>query len=151
MLQIKFDRARTARVIRHGTRRGFLRALVASQLLLFDAAGCSLNGSSEVVSEEQGRPVAEKFLELVRSGKATDAWESTTAEFKSAEGRESFVRSLKGKVFLFEPLTFESVQTADMNGKKRNEFHFKSNDGHKVTVIVGPENDEWKVDWLKIE
>ncbi len=128
-----------------------LMSLACGTMLLVTTAGCSLNGETEVVSEEEGRPVADKFVELLRSGKSAEAWESTTAEFKSAEGRESFIRSLKGKTFLTESLTFDSVQTADMNGKKRNEFRFHSKDGHKVTVIVGPENDEWKVDWLKVE
>ena len=129
---------------------GWLLCLVATLIVPLQS-GCSVSGeSSEVVSEEDGRPVAEAFVELIRSGKASEAWDSTTAEFKSAEGKESFLRSLKGKTFLSDPLTFDSVQTADMNGKKRNEFRFKSKGGHEVVVVVGPENGEWKVDWLTI-
>ena len=151
MFRIELAGTQASVLIGTMSRRAVLWPLIAGFLLLPGVVGCSLSGEAEVVSEEQGRPVAEKFLELIRGGKAADAWDSTTAEFKSAEGRESFVRSLKGRKFLSEPLTFDSVQTADMNGKKRNEFRFNSKDGHKVTVIVGPENDEWKVDWLKVE
>lgn len=151
MLRIRFSGTQSSILIRTASLRSLLWPLMAGLLLLSAVVGCSLSGESEVVTEEQGRPVAEKFLELIRGGKAEDAWDSTTAEFKSAEGRESFIRSLKGRKFLSESLTFDSVQTADMNGTKRNEFRFNSKDGHTVTVIVGPENDEWKVDWLKIE
>ena len=43
-------------------------------------------------SPEVGRTVAEEFLNKVRAGDPGKAWDTSTAEFKSIEGRESFIR-----------------------------------------------------------
>src|SRR5262245_19275401 len=59
---------------------------------------------------EQGRAVAEAFLNRVRSGKAGEAWDATTTEFKSIEGRESFIRKAKSTAILKDPLHFASSQ-----------------------------------------
>ena len=97
-----------------------------------------------------GQAVADKFLQLVSSGKAGDAWDQTTAEFKSLEGRESFVRSA-GKAPIFkQPLQFNSAQQVTVQDQPRTEYLFQSPDAKMVRVLVGYEGGAWKVDRLTL-
>jgi hypothetical protein len=98
----------------------------------------------------EGQSVAEKFLELVREGRAGDAWESATAEFKSIEGRESFIRSSENATILKEPLHFNSAQQVTVQEQPRTEFLFQSPDAKMVRVLVGYEGGVWKVDRLTL-
>jgi hypothetical protein len=99
---------------------------------------------------DEGRAVAEKFLTTVRSGKAGEAWDATTAEFKSIEGRESFVRKAKSTPILKDPLQFNSSQQVMIQDETRTEYLFQSPKSKMVRVLIGNERGDWKVDRLTL-
>lgn len=100
---------------------------------------------------DAGKTVAEEFLGSIRMGKPDVAWESTTAEFKSAQGKESFAREVKGLAWLKESIDFVSTQTVNMNEQPRSEYVYRSPKGPKARLILGRENGVWKVDRLILE
>ena len=93
----------------------------------------------------EGEAVAADFLSRLREGKPELAWESTTAEFKSARGKDSFVSFVKPEMFLKEPLEFVSTQTVVVQDQPHSEFVFRSASGPRVRIVVGREGGEWKV------
>lgn len=97
-----------------------------------------------------GQSVAENFLKEIREGRAPEAWDSTTAEFKSAQGRESFVTSVKSDKKLAQPFEFVSAQTVTVQEQPRSEFLFRAADGTNVRIVLGNEAGTWKVDrWTR--
>ena len=101
-------------------------------------------------SLEVGRAVAETFLASVGRGNAGEAWDGATAEFKSIEGRESFVRKAKSATILAEPLQFNSSQQVLIQDQPRTEYLFQSPGAKMVRVLVGFERGDWKVDRLTL-
>jgi hypothetical protein len=101
-------------------------------------------------SQEVGLAVAETFLASVRSGKAGEAWDSTTTEFKSIEGRESFIRKVRSRPILSAPLQFNSSQQVLIGEEPRTEYLFQSPDAKMVRILVGYERGDWKVDRLTL-
>ena len=100
-------------------------------------------------SVDVGRSTVDAFLKNVREGKAGEAWDSSSVEFKSIEGRESFVRKAKSAAILGEPLQFGSTQDVKIQDSPRTEFLYTSTkSGKTVRVLVGYEAGEWKVDRL---
>lgn len=98
---------------------------------------------------DEGRAVVEAFLVNVRDGKAGEAWEAASTEFKSIEGRESFMRKAKATAILKEPLRFGSTQDVKVQETPRTDFLYTSpTSGKAVRVLVGYEAGEWKVDRL---
>ena len=103
-------------------------------------------------SVDEGRAITEKFLEQIRAGQVAEAWESTTAEFKSFEGRESFVRSVKKTPALTKTLSFVSVQTATVQGSPRAEYIFRAAEGGgRVRLLAGNDHGAWRVDRMVVE
>jgi hypothetical protein len=101
---------------------------------------------------DEGRAVAEKFLDFVRRGQAAAAWESTTAEFKSAQGRESFIEYVKKYPVLAKPLSFVAVQTVAIGDSPRAEYVYRSADGtNSVRLLAGNEHGIWRIDRFKVE
>lgn len=98
----------------------------------------------------EGRAVAEAFLDSVRSGKAGEAWDAATAEFKSIEGRESFIRKARSTPTLKEPLQFNSSQQVMIQEQPRTEFLYQSSKSTMVRILVGYERGSWKVDRLTL-
>jgi hypothetical protein len=101
-------------------------------------------------SPDVGRAVAEEFLTTVRGGNAGKAWDASTAEFKSIEGRESFIRKSKATPLLKEPLQFNSSQEVMVQDQPRTEYLFQSSKAKMVRVLVGYEQGSWKVDRLAL-
>lgn len=98
---------------------------------------------------EKGRAVVEAFLRKVGEGKAGDAWDSSTAELKSIEGRESFMKRTSAAPLLREPFEFASTQDVKVQETPRTEFLYTSaKSGKTVRILVGYEQGEWKVDRL---
>lgn len=100
-------------------------------------------------AEDIGRRVSEAFLTLIREGQPEQAWASTTAEFKSAEGRESFIAAVKKHESLRGELHFVSMQTVTVQEQPRSEYLFRGADnsaGSNVRIVIGREQGEWKVD-----
>jgi hypothetical protein len=98
---------------------------------------------------DEGRAVAESFLSKLRDGGPKEAWESTTAEFKSAEGREKFVARVKANAWLREPMEYSSSQEVKVTDVDRLEFVFTgAKSGKPVRMLLGREQGQWKVDRL---
>jgi hypothetical protein len=100
---------------------------------------------------EAGRAIAEEFLGQVRAGQTAQAWEATTAEFKSAQGRESFSQYVKEHPQLKAPLAFVSVQTVTVQDSPRAEYLYRSGDGRVVRLLAGNEGGTWRVDRVQID
>jgi hypothetical protein len=97
-----------------------------------------------------GRGVVEEFLKKIRDGHAGEAWDATTAEFKSFEGRESFMRSSAKAPILKEELHFTSTQQVMMKDQDRTEYLYQSPESKTVRVLVGYDGGAWKVDRLTL-
>ena len=100
-------------------------------------------------SPDVGRTVAEEFLTKVRADPGK-AWDTSTAEFKSIEGRESFIRKSKSTPILKEPLQFNSSQQVMIQDQPRTEYLFQSPKAKMVRVLIGYEQGNWKVDRLTL-
>lgn len=135
-------------------RTGRTALIVLAAMLLLAAAGAAWFVLSEPgrPSVDQGMAVADAFLALLRDGKADEAWQSTTAEFKSFEGKENFHARVAKSPSLKLPLKFVSTQPVAVGDRPRDEFLYQAkNDQNKmstVRVLIGRENGEWKVDRL---
>ena len=103
-------------------------------------------------SPGEGQKIADAFLAAMQGDSPDKAWESTTAEFKSAEGRESFSRFVKKNDFLSKPLEFVSTQLVDVQDQQRAEFVYRAAP-KKTTVrlVIGRELGVWKVDRLAVD
>ena len=98
---------------------------------------------------DAGRASADEFLKLVHDGQAGLAWDSATSEFKSIEGRESFIRKVKATAILREPFSFSSMQQVAVHDSPRSEvLYTSSKSGGTVRVLIGYEGGDWRVDRL---
>ncbi len=136
--------------------RGLLVVLIVLLIVLAVAAifFFAFRGPDQP-SVEEGRAVADAFLASIRDGKPADAWQSTTSEFKSAEGLETFVKRARQTPVLKAPLEFVSMQTVEIGKEPRGEFLYRSlkgdTTGKAVRVLVNKENGAWKVDRVTTE
>lgn len=132
---------------RHGSIQNVL--LAAFSLAALALAGWFFIGPTSGVSAQEGQQTAEAFLDLIRQGNPSEAWDSTTAEFKSAEGRESFLRSLNTVQHVKEPVRFVSMQSVEANGLEKTEFLFQTESGKSIRIITGMEDGRGKVEhWV---
>lgn len=133
-------------------RNGRSKLIVLVAILLVAAAGAAWvwTRPSSQPSVDVGRAIAEKFLSDLQQGHPAEAWQSTTAEFKSAEGKESFLADVKPLKFLKEPLEFVSVQTVQVGDQSRPEYIYRAKTGETVRIVLGREDNQWKVDrWVR--
>jgi hypothetical protein len=101
---------------------------------------------------DAGRQAADQFLAQIRGGQPDQAWQSTTAEFKSAEGRESFSRYVKKHPFLTKPVSFVSVQLVTVQNQPRAEYLYRpGKEAGTIRLLAGLDNDTWRVDRITIE
>ena len=109
-------------------------------------------GSATEPDVDAGRAAADRFLEQIRAGQPDQAWQSTTAEFKSAEGRESFSRYVKKHPFLTKPVNFVSVQMVTAQSQPRAEYLYRAGkEGSTIRLLAGLDNDTWRIDRITIE
>ena len=116
-------------------------------------AGC---GGPSPPDDTEARTVIEQFTQQLRTGEIDAAWESTTADFKSDEGRESFRAFVQQRDVLSRPLDFEELRQIEIHGLMRWEGVLRpSGDSEtpstSVRVMIAQENDVWKVDRLVVE
>ena len=113
---------------------------------------CGCGGTSPPADQAVGRRVADAFLSQLRAGKTDEAWQSTSAEFKSDEGRESFARDVKAKPYLREPLAFISYEVGELNGLTRGQCIYESAESKKapkrIRIVVAQDAGEWRVDGM---
>lgn len=126
--------------------------LLLSTLL---GAGLACHRTPPPPQAEIGRQVAEAFLEQVRRGQLDAAWQSTTAEFKSYQGRDAFRHQIAQHPWLRQPLEFVQYEVGELNGLLRGQCLYRSAAGkaagRQVKVAVAQEAGQWKVDSLLIE
>ncbi|HVJ66689.1 MAG TPA: hypothetical protein VM510_01825 [Caulifigura sp.] len=118
------------------------RHLVVAVLFAVTIAGCG----PDAPEPDASRAVAAKFLEEIRAGKGADAWQSTTAEFKSASGKESFLRDVGADKSLKAAVSFVSQQSVRVQGQDRPELLFRTPNGTEIRIVLGLEAGVWKVD-----
>lgn len=129
---------------------GLVRTACGLVLCAFLSAGC---GSSGTPPEPEGRRVAETFLSEIRGDRTDAAWESTTAEFKSDMGRETFQRFVQSHSILRGQLTFVAFQADRTNDIERGACDFQTEPpgSGKMRVLVAREDQKWKVERLIVE
>jgi hypothetical protein len=94
----------------------------------------------------EGKSVADAFLASLRAGKPDDAWQATTADFKSFEGKETFRKRAAKTPQFKQPMDFISVQTVTVGTLPRDEYLYRSKEGRTARILVADENGAWKVD-----
>lgn len=128
-----------------------LAVLVAVMLVLGGVLFWMFSKPATYPSQDTGQKVTDQFLKALQLGQAADAWQSTTAEFKSAEGREAFLDFVKKHDFLTKPLEFTSSQLVDIQDQQRSEFVYRvSENKTTVRLVIGREAGTWKVDRLAV-
>ena len=127
--------------------RNLLVGLIAVVLLAAAAWLLFWNKGPAEPTVDEGRKIAEEFLSLLERGEAAKAWDSTTAEFKSALGRERFVSQAAQAPILKKPLQFASTQAVNVSDAPRIEFVYQPSDGAgMVRLLVAQEAGAWKID-----
>ena len=107
-------------------------------------------------AKEDYAHVADEFLEKVRSGKVGDAWQSTTAEFKSATGEGRFKAFVKANPALSAPAERTAFQNVTANGLTLGEYTYRASpkkptDQSTIRVWIAREHGEWRVDRVFVE
>lgn len=107
---------------------------------------------------EVGKEVAELFLKQIREGNADAAWQSTTADFKSDEGRESFARYVRDHSFVWPALEFQEYRRGELNGLPRGQCIYQISAKtalpiaiQQVRIAVAKEEETWKVEGLFLD
>lgn len=109
------------------------------------------SNASAVPDDSEGRTIADLFIQQIQAGQASAAWDSTTAEFKSAEGREAFLRFVGSEKKTIQTSVFESSRTVEQHGVQYTEYSFKSEAGKHVVLTLGSEGQQWHVTAMRIE
>jgi hypothetical protein len=116
------------------------------------SSGC---GGPSSPDDTEARAVVERFLEQVRGGQVDAAWESTTSDFKSDEGRDSFRKYVKSRPVLSQPLEIVELKRVEVHGLTRWEaiLHPPADSKSPATVrtMIAAEGDAWKVERLVVE
>lgn len=105
------------------------------------------------ISEDDARPIAEAFLTDVRTGRIDRidaAWDGTTPEFKSNQGREQFRKYVKTQKRLAETAQFQSAQMSEANGVRVAECLFLTPQG-PVRVLLARDENKWKVERILVD
>ena len=117
-------------------------------LLITNLFACG-NKASEGDSNE--KTISDSFLKLVTAGKTENAWNSTSAEFKSYMGKAQFQSTVASNPFLKKDVTFEKAEK-DTKTKALTYCSYKESKSKKtVIVIVGADADALRVQGIKIE
>lgn len=120
------------------------------------AIGYQWFGKSTAPPADNGVSIAEPFLAGIIAGQVETAWDSTSAEFKSLQGKEEFKKFVKAQPVFKEPLELEHVQQVTINKSTclQCNFHKKSAPGAKPKVRVLIARDTggaWKVERLLVD
>lgn len=138
----------------HPTREGrtlvLIIGLLAAAVLVFLVTRWS---GQPAPQEDEGRPIADRFLQQLREGQVDAAWESTTADFKSDEGLESFRAFVTDRPGLSEPAEFVRFEEIEVHGLTRWKYTYRINTplpsgASEVGVLIANERGEWKVEQL---
>lgn len=102
--------------------------------------------------DEAGKEVAFVFLDLIRQGKSAEAWQGSSAEFKSFMGREALSALAKKTPALYEKPEFVSMEKAKVNGLDRTIFTFRTPKARKkIQVTLASEQGTFRIEHLVVE
>lgn len=140
-------------------RSGKSKTAIIASIVLVAALGAiayQFLGKSSSPPPDNGVSIAEPFLASVRSGQVDAAWDSTSAEFKSLQGKEEFKKYVKEHPVLKEPLGLETFQNVTLSKKTclQCNFHKEAAPGAKPKVRVFIAQDvggAWKVERLLVD
>ena len=140
-------------------RSGKTKTAIIAGIVLVAALGAiayQFLGKSSSPPPDNGVSIAEPFLVSIRNGQVDAAWDSTSAEFKSLQGKEEFKKFVKEHPVLKEPLGLETFQNVTISKKTclQCNFHKESAPGAKPKVRVFIAQDvggAWKVERLLVE
>ena len=117
-------------------------------LLISNLIAC---GNKAPEGDSNEKTISDSFLKLVTAGKTEDAWNSTSAEFKSYMGKAQFQSIVAANPFLKKEVTFEKAEK-DEKTKVLTYCSYKESKSKKTfIVIVGPDPDALRVQGMKIE
>lgn len=123
--------------------------------MLLVGLGLSCHRQPHPPEADVGRQVADAFLDQVRRGQLDAAWQSTTAEFKSYQGRDAFRAHVTQHPFVRGPLEFVRYEVGQLNELTRGQCIYRPASGkppgRQVRVVVAQEGGQWKVDGLLID
>lgn len=120
-------------------------------LLLFVITNLSACGNNTTKGESNEKTISDSFLKLIAGGKTEEAWDSTSAEFKSYMGKSQFQSTVAANSFLKKEVAFEKAEK-DEKTKVLTYCSYKQSKSNKtVVVIVGPDPDALRVQGMKIE
>jgi len=122
-------------------------------VLSLSLAGCA---GSSTPDDSEARQVVELFVTRLRTGDVDAAWESTTADFKSDEGRDTFRKFVKDRTVLGKPLEFTELKQVEVHGLTRWAaiLHPQADAKGKsatVRVTIAQEGGVWKVERIQVE
>lgn len=139
-------------------RRGVMRwpwivaAAVIGVVVLVVVVVFYRNTHPSTLSVNEGLPLAEQFLELIRQGKPDEAWAVTSAEFKSIMGKESFRALVKAKPALRGPAKFQTLRPVEKSELNLAAMVFKPEKGtQQIVVTLGCSAGKWQVEALSFE
>ncbi len=120
-------------------------------LLLLLITNLSACGNKSTEGDSNEKTLSDSFLKLVAAGKTEEAWNSTSAEFKSYMGKAQFESTVGANPFLKKEVTFGKAEK-DEKSKVLTYCSYKESKSNKtVIVIVGPDPDALRVQGMKIE
>lgn len=110
-------------------------------------------GGAAAPQTNVAREIADRFLSQIQTGDFKTAWESTTTDFKSDEGLASFTAHAKQRKFLKQPMEFQEMKEVQVFGLTRWECTYRppSASSTLVRVVIGNEQNQWRVEQLKFE
>jgi hypothetical protein len=127
--------------------------IVAGVLAVFAVAVFLLlrTGSEPAPREAEGRPIADLFLTQVREGRIDEAWQSTTADYKSDQGRDAFRSFVAARPGLKHPAEFVAFEEISVNDLTRWKYTYRlqttlPSGSSDVGVLIARENGVWKVE-----
>ena len=122
--------------------------VLLSLLLITNLFAC---GNKAPESDSNEKTISDSFLKLVSAGKIEEAWNSTSAEFKSYMGKAQFQSTVTANPFLKKEVPFEKEEK-DEKTKALTYCSYKELKSKKTfIVIVGPDPDALRVQGMKIE
>ena len=134
---------------RNGRKKSTLVALLTVCVVLAVAVAVerAWRPSNEKLDIRSGQAVTDRFPERIRNGQTDDAWLSTTADFKSIDGRESFGRYVTNHPILSMPVRLVAMHAVTMQGQSRAEYLYRSSESDDmIRIIASPKNKTWQVD-----
>lgn len=144
----------TAAFTAGGCRRGgrwLAQRLLLPLLLLGMLVSCE--GCGRGVTQPQAADVATAFLEAIRQGQVTEAWQETSTDFKSAMGHDRIKVFVKSQPVLRESSTLFSEGTVEVQGRPYHRCLFTPASGRKQVVVLlrAERAGDWKVERLLVE